>query len=216
MMKEVYLTEQNREEKVKFWLDECNKIKKYRPFELNLKKAALLVLDMQDYFLNEESHAFVPSSLNIISSIQEISKIVQGMGNKVIFSRHLDTENESSIMNRWWKDNIMPDNNLSRISHLLNKQAIEIVEKNQYSAFYETGLEAILKENDIEQVIITGVMTHLCCETTARDAFMRGFEVFFVADATATYTEELHLGTLRAISHGFGTCISTEEIINEK
>ena len=216
MMKEDYLTEQNREEKVNYWLDECNKIKSYRPFELNLKKAALLVLDMQDYFVNEESHAFVPSSLNIISSIQEITKIIQGMGNKVIFSRHLDTKNESSTMNRWWKDNIKPENDLSKISHSLNTKAIEIVEKSQYSAFYETELETILKDNDIEQVIITGVMTHLCCETTARDAFMRGFEVFFVVDATATYTEELHLGALKAISHGFGTCVSTEEIMNEK
>ncbi len=216
MMKEIYLTEQNREEKVNYWLDECKKIKTYRPFKLNLKKAALLVLDMQDYFVNEESHAFVPSSINTIAPIQEISKIIQKLGNKIIFSRHLDTENESSTMNRWWKDNIKPENNLSKIAHLLNTQAIEIIEKSQYSAFYETKLEAILKDNDIEQVIITGVMTHLCCETTARDAFMRGFEVFFVVDATATYTEELHIGALRAISHGFGTCVSTEEIINEK
>ena len=199
-----------------YWLDECRKIISYRPFELNLKKAVLLVLDMQEYFVNEESHAFVPSSVNIISSIQEISKIIQGMGNKVIFSKHIDTENESSTMNRWWKDNIRPDNDQSKITHKLNKQAVEIIEKSQYSAFYETELETILKKYKIEQVIITGVMTHLCCETTARDAFMRGFEVFFVADATATYTEELHLGTLRAISHGFGTCISTGEIINEK
>ncbi|MCK4895596.1 MAG: cysteine hydrolase, partial [Candidatus Heimdallarchaeota archaeon] len=177
MMKEVYLTEQNREEKVSYWLDECKKNKSYRPFELNLKKAALLVLDMQDYFVNEESHAFVPSSVNIISSIQEITKIIQGMGNKVIFSRHLDTENESSTMNRWWKNTIKPDNNISEISHLLNKQAVEIIEKSQYSAFYETELEAILNDNDIEQVIITGVMTHLCCETTARSAFVNGYNV---------------------------------------
>ncbi|MHA1464558.1 MAG: isochorismatase family protein, partial [Candidatus Heimdallarchaeaceae archaeon] len=114
------------------------------------------------------------------------------------------------------KDNIKPDSDLSKITNLLNKQSIEVIEKNQYSAFYETELENILKDNEIEQVIITGVMTHLCCETTARDAFMRGFEVFFVVDATATYSEELHLGTLRAISHGYGTCISSEEIINEK
>ena len=58
-------------------------------------------------------------------------------------------------------------------------------------------------------------MSHLCCETTSRDAFMKDFEVFFVVDANATYTEELHLGTLRAISHGFGRCISVEEITNE-
>ncbi|MBY9000698.1 MAG: isochorismatase family protein [Candidatus Heimdallarchaeota archaeon] len=216
MLKEVYLTEQNRVEKVKYWLDECKKVKTHRPYELNLKKAALLILDMQDYFIDKKSHAFVPSSLNIISQIQEIAKIFRRMGSKVLFSMHIDTDDEDSTMNRWWKGSIKPNSDLSKITHSLNKQTIEVIEKSQYSAFYETELEAILKENDVEQVIITGVMTHLCCETTARDAFMRGFEVFFVVDATATYTEELHLGTLRAISHGFGTCISTGEIINEE
>ena len=57
-------------------------------------------------------------------------------------------------------------------------------------------------------------MTHLCCETTARDAFMNNFEVFFVVDGTATYTEDLHVGTIRAISHGFGMCVSSEEILS--
>ena len=216
MLKEVYLTEQNRVEKVKYWLDECKKVKTHRPYELNLKKAAFLILDMQDYFIDKKSHAFVPSSLNIISPIQEIAKIFRRMGGKVLFSMHIDTDDEDSTMNRWWKGSIKPENDLSKITHHLKKHAVEIIEKNQYSAFYQTDLENILKENNIEQVVITGLMTHLCCETTARNAFMRGFEVFFVVDATATYTEELHLGTLRAISHGYGVCLSTEEIINER
>jgi nicotinamidase-related amidase len=57
-------------------------------------------------------------------------------------------------------------------------------------------------------------MTDLCCETTARDAFMRGFKVYFVADATATATEERHLATLRAISTGFGEVISSRELLS--
>ena len=59
-------------------------------------------------------------------------------------------------------------------------------------------------------------MTHLCCETTARDAFMRGYQVFFLMDATATYTEALHFGSLRSITHGFGICTTTERIMSKK
>jgi len=59
---------------------------------------------------------------------------------------------------------------------------------------YGTGLDELLKSRVIEEIIITGVMTYCCCETTARDAFMRDYRVFFVSDATATVNEELHLG----------------------
>jgi nicotinamidase-related amidase len=55
-------------------------------------------------------------------------------------------------------------------------------------------------------------MTDLCCETTAREAFMRGFKVYFIADGTATATEDRHIGTLRSISNGFGEVISSTEL----
>jgi len=60
---------------------------------------------------------------------------------------------------------------------------------------------------------VTGVMTHLCCETTARSAFMRGFDVFFAIDGTATYTEALHRAALLNLAHGFTLPVLTEEIL---
>jgi len=62
-------------------------------------------------------------------------------------------------------------------------------------------------------VVITGVMTHLCCESTARDAFMRDLEVFFVIDATATDQEDLHMGSLRALADGFAIMVTTKEVL---
>jgi len=55
-------------------------------------------------------------------------------------------------------------------------------------------------------------MTNLCCETKARDAFMRDFRVFFVADATATLYMELHLASLRNLAYGFAHIMDTEKI----
>jgi isochorismate hydrolase len=54
----------------------------------------------------------------------------------------------------------------------------------------------------VEQLVITGVTTHLCCESTARSAFMRGFAVFLAIDATATLNRELHIASLQALAHG--------------
>jgi isochorismate hydrolase len=56
-------------------------------------------------------------------------------------------------------------------------------------------------------------MTHLCCETTARSAFIQGYVVFFVVDGTATYTESFHRGSLLSLSHGFAVPILVDEIL---
>jgi bifunctional isochorismate lyase/aryl carrier protein len=85
--------------------------------------------------------------------------------------------------------------------------------KGQYDAFHETPLMDTLTEKDVRQIVICGVMTHLCCETTARSAFVRGIDVFFAIDGTATYNEAFHRATLLNLSHGFAQPVLIEEII---
>jgi len=85
--------------------------------------------------------------------------------------------------------------------------------KEYYSAFFRTDLEDTLRRRGITRVVICGVMTHLCCETTARDAFMSGWEVAMVADGTATLNEELHLSSLRCLVHGFAMPALAEEVL---
>ncbi|MFX0094856.1 MAG: isochorismatase family protein [Candidatus Hodarchaeota archaeon] len=213
MKKEHYFTSSNREKKIAAWISECKDIKPHRPFVLDLNKAVLLVLDMQKYFLDEDSHAFIPSAAPIIPTIISLINQLEKTEGIIVYTRHITSENPEDKMKKWWRGIISPQDDKSAITSALETNNRIIITKNKYSAFYGTNLEEILKEKEIEQVIITGVMTHLCCETTARDAFMRDFEIFFVLDATATYNEQLHRGTLRAISHGFGVCISSEEIL---
>jgi isochorismate hydrolase len=117
-------------------------------------------------------------------------------------------------MNQWWRDPIYESDIRSNIIKSLESQKDTVIIKSKYSAFQNTPLDQILKQNQVKQIIICGVMTHLCCESTIRDAFMRNYPSFFVVDGTATYTEQLHLGSLRAVSHGFGKCVASEEIIN--
>lgn len=64
----------------------------------------------------------------------------------------------------------------------------------------------------IKEVIVTGVMTNLCCETTAREAFVRGFRVFFSTDATATSLPELHDATLKNLAYGFAYLVDCKRI----
>uniref|UniRef100_A0A0D9W7C4 Isochorismatase-like domain-containing protein n=1 Tax=Leersia perrieri TaxID=77586 RepID=A0A0D9W7C4_9ORYZ len=88
-----------------------------------------------------------------------------------------------------------------------------VVEKSTYSAFAGgTGLEEALRGMGVEEVIVTGVMTNLCCETTARDAFVRGFRVFFSADATATASADLQEATLANMAYGFAYIVDCERL----
>lgn len=88
----------------------------------------------------------------------------------------------------------------------------EVVEKSTYSAFENTGLQERLVEMGVEEVIVTGVMTNLCCETTAREAFVKGFRVFFSTDATATSDLELHEATLKNLAYGFAYLVDCDRL----
>jgi nicotinamidase-related amidase len=75
-----------------------------------------------------------------------------------------------------------------------------------------TGLEAALRGEGVEEVVVAGVMTNLCCETTARDAFVRGFRVFFSADATPTVSSDLHDATLSNLAYGFAYIVDCDRL----
>ena len=211
-----YISEESIASKAQKWMNDIKGYVKNRErFKFVPSSSVLLVMDMQRFFLSEESHAFISSSKAIVPNIRHLIDAYRGFRLPVIFTRHsLKNNEEPGIMGKWWGDVIRDGNTLSEIIPLLRPLASEIViRKTRYSAFYGTELESVLKQRNIKSVVITGVMTHLCCETTAREAFIRDYEVFFVVDATATQNEELHLSSLRVLSHGFSIPITTNEIL---
>ena len=183
--------------------------------KFNQEKAALLVLDMQEYFLDENSHAFVPSVPAIIPGINALIGAFGTANRPVIATRHINTRADAGMMSKWWRDLINSKDAYSHYGNKVNLSKYIPLNKTQYDAFLHTTLEATLRAHQIEQVVICGVMTHLCCETTARSAFMHGFEVFFTVDGTATYNEELHRASLLTLSHGFALPVMVGEIIAE-
>ncbi len=213
-MKERYFTPENIQAKS---LEIFTSVQDYRCSHDNLRfhpdRAALLVLDMQEYFLSQASHAFIPSAPAIIPNIQSLIKIFAAFNRPIIFTRHVNTEENAGMMGKWWKDLIRPQTAYSHIIKHLDTSKGTILRKSQYDAFYETPLESDLRAGGVGEVVVSGVMTHLCCETTARSAFMRGFDVFFTIDGTATYTEAFHCAALLNLSHGFAVPVLTEELL---
>ena len=166
-------------------------------------KTALLILDMQEFFFNENSHAFIPSAHATIRPIKSLANLFISNNLPIITTRHINTRENARQMDYWWRDILTEESEYSQLITDFNIPQAELIIKSQYDAFYDTNLHEILRKNNIEQVIITGVMTHLCCETTARSAFIRGYNVFFPIDGTATYNEDFHNATLTNLAHGF-------------
>ncbi len=184
--------------------------------KLNLMRSALFILDMQDFFLDVDSHAYIPSAQDILPKLKKLRETYANFGLPLVWTRHLNTDSDAANMSRWWRDIITAEHPLSRISSEFDTSYGKIIEKTQYDAFYKTNLEEYLQKRDVEQIVISGVMTHLCCETTARSAFVRGFEVFFLIDGTAAYNEDYHRATLRNLGYGFANLLLCDEILSLK
>lgn len=89
-----------------------------------------------------------------------------------------------------------------------------VIVKHRYNAFHGTALELVLRTRGIRTVLLTGVASNVCVETTAREAFMRDYYVVFSADGTATYSPEEHAAALRTIDRYFGEVAPIADVID--
>ena len=194
-------------------LEELSDFRSKHDLALNPEHSALLILDMQRYFFEEASHAFIPSGKAIIPGIIKLIEVYDRKALPIVFTRHLNSDADAGMMSKWWRDLIREDDPLREIIPELDVTKGIVIKKSQYDAFHHTDLEDILRQKNVTQLVICGVMTHLCCETTARAAFVRGFEVFFTIDGTASYNEDFHRAALLNLSYGFAVPVLTDEIL---
>ncbi len=213
MQKDQYLKKGNQKQRIQSWKEKLADVKKHwKAFSMD--QAALMVIDMQNYFLDEKSHAFVPTSESILSNTQKIIDIFRLSGRPVIYTYFAVKENEKDPIGDWWGQTVKEGSHESNIIDQLKPTDDDLViRKTSYSSFSNTSLEMFLREQQIKNLVITGVLTNLCCETTAREAFSNGFDVFMVMDATASFNEEMHLSSLLNLSYGFATPLETADIL---
>lgn len=88
-----------------------------------------------------------------------------------------------------------------------------VIDKNRYSAFYGTGLEPILTSLKVDSLVICGVTTNMCVETTARDAGQRDYRVFVAGDACGELDRARHDMALHTLGFGFGWVVGTDDVV---
>jgi nicotinamidase-related amidase len=175
---------------------------------LNSSKLALIVIDMQ----NE----FAPMAKPILAEVNATIVSARRAGIPVIFTQHghpnPEADVKTSVLVRWWGVNgsiRKGSHNWELLSNLdVASNEIILDEKTTYDAFYQTRLKSLLDEQNIDTVIISGVLTQFCCETTARSAFVHNYDVIFLSDGTGPPCQ----ATLDIIAYGFGKVITCEEM----
>lgn len=86
--------------------------------------------------------------------------------------------------------------------------------KHRYSAFYGTDLDVVLRSTGVQTLLLAGVVTNLCVETTARDGLTRDYNIVFLSDCTAAYSAEEHEATLNNMARYFGIVTTSEEVLS--
>jgi len=211
--KSAYYTPDSIDRVAAAMLDEVAELRDRHPIAIDPTRAALIILDLQRYFADPASHAFVPSLPAIVPRIGAIARAFIAVERPVILTRHIDESDLDSPMRSWWHDAIDPDDQRSELIESIRTTGAPVLSKRHYDAFLETDLDERLRASNAAQVVVCGIHAHLCCETTARSAFMRGYDVFFAVDGTATYNAAFHRASLLNLAHGFAVPVLCREVL---
>ena len=202
---EPYVTTKDIGSKARAWLEQIHPHNQH-VMRLNAAKSTLLVIDMQQFFLDEASPSFTCGGVAILGTVKRLMNAFRKVGRPVIFTRHVHHPDDldSGIMGWWWAGKCLEGSPESEIHPELTPMPGEkVVLKHRYSAFYDTDLETVLRCLKVEDLVVTGLMTNLCCESTARDAYYRDYRVFVPADGTGSINEEMHCASLLNLAFGF-------------
>jgi len=194
---------------------------------LDPARTALLVVDMQNGYMNAEvGHSCVPTAPDIVPVINGLAQALRQAGGAVYWIQNASDE-KSRIEWSVLEEQASPERRAARIRSIspgtkghefwpdLDIRAEdEIVPKYRYSCFIRgaSDLEQRLRARGIDTVLITGTLTNVCCESTARDAMMLNFRTIMVSDGNAAMTDAEHNASLINFYLFFGDVQSAAQI----
>ncbi len=196
---------------------------------LSPRQTAHIVVDLQNGFMDHGQVAEVPTARTIVPNVNRISATLRAAGGVVVYLQH--TMDAEAV--RTWPvffehfcgepeyrarmiDAFTPGNPGHSLWPELDvaRQDLVLI-KRRFGAFVpgSSDLHARLQERGIDTLIISGTLSQVCCEATARDAMMMNYKVFFITDACATLTDAEHAGTLSAMAHVFCDVRDTQSML---
>jgi nicotinamidase-related amidase len=212
-------------------------------FEVDWARAGLMVIDYQNYSSNPDcgvtamlaerhpqvAEYYVPRIRETINNTRRLLDAFRHLKREVIFTRHgaLLPNGRDMIVRRQRRDSEARDQSdrptlwprgsrEHQIVDLLAPLDDELViDKNASSPFNGTGIDQILRNLQLETLVVTGMATDMCVETTARDAADRGYNVIVAEDAVATFFEQHHNAALSAMARVYTQVWTTDRVVSE-
>jgi nicotinamidase-related amidase len=193
-------------------------------------KPALLIVDMQNDFVRVGAPMEVPQARDTISQHQQLMEHFRKSRLPIVYTRFLAGPERRLLWEfspklapptlachaghkRFYADIHKTLECIEVIDELAPKPEDVVIDKLGYGAFHGTKLDEILRKRSVESLMVTGTVTQICVEETAREAFHYGYKTTLVSDAVSSYLPELHAATLKNFSLKFGWVSTTSEVL---
>jgi len=163
------------------------------------RKTAVMVIDMQNDFIEERGKLYVPRSENLIKPIKSILDKAREAGATIIYTQDWHHENDPEF--KVWGEHALAGSwGAEIVEELKPKEGEFIVRKPSYDAFYGTPLEHILRSRGLENLVLTGVLANICVLHTAGSAAMRGYKLIVPIDCILALNDFDYALSLRQLS----------------
>ena len=192
---------------------------------------ALLIVDMQNDFVRVGAPLEVPEARDTIPVHRRLLEFCRARRLPVVYTKFVAGPLQTLIW-EWspvlappvcccWKGHRRYYADLDReldcadiIDEIYPVPDEPIIEKFGYGAFHNTNLDDLLRARHVESLLVTGTVTHICVEETAREAFKHGYKTTIVADAVSSFMPDLHEATLKNFRLKFGWVQAAQELID--
>jgi nicotinamidase-related amidase len=193
---------------------------------------ALVIVDMQNDFVRVGAPLEVPDARATIPVHQTLLAACRELEIPVIYTKFIAGPKWTLVW-EWspmhappvrscWKGILRRYENIAQeldcsdiIAELYPEPGDPIVEKFGYGSFHNTNLDDVLKAHHVESVLVTGTVTQICVEETARESFHRGYRTTIISDAVSSYMPDLHAAVLKNFALKFGWVSPAEDVIAE-
>jgi ureidoacrylate peracid hydrolase len=195
--------------------------------ELDPRRTALVIIDMQELFCAPGAPAEVANSREIVPPINNLTEELRKIGVLVIWVLHANVQLSgrsdwdlffnyivAEEVRQKTMESLSPGRQKVWSGLTVGPHDVTII-KNRYSAMVagSSGLERLLRSVGIDTILIAGTKTNICCEATARDAMMLDFKVVMVSDCCAALSDDEHRSALENVIQQFGDVMTGSEVL---
>lgn len=192
---------------------------KHWAFEIRPEECALIVVDMQEDFVNPDNPMCVPEAYRQVPRMQNLIESCRSTGVSVYYTEHTIAPDVAHDFYEYWPPikagaiaEGKPGSKLYRQFQPIEGERV-ISAKHNYDSFAGTDLDYSLRNRGVRTLIVSGTLTNFCCESTARTGYFLGYHIVFGSDVNATDNALAHEATLRTLRRGFARVMDHQQIM---